>query len=79
MLLHAQKAKNIFQTLATSHLALGKFLVTTSIKAIWKRYRGVPKKFWSFQDCRNYIHLSEGPSYFDLMTQPYRKFAAVTQ
>ena len=38
---------------------------------------GVPKKIWSFKACRIYTHLSEGPSYFDLMTQPYRKFAAV--
>ena len=38
---------------------------------------GVPKKIWSFQDCRIYTHFSEGPSYFHLMTQPYRKFAVV--
>ena len=39
---------------------------------------GGTKKIWSFEGCRIYHHLSVGPFYFDLMTQPYRKFAAVT-
>ena len=59
------------------HLALGKLKATTSTKALWMRFMGVPKKFWSFKACRIYTHLSKGPSYFDLMTQPYGKFAAV--
>ena len=73
----AQKCKNIDQTLAMLYLTLGKLKVTTSTLAIWIRFRGVPKKFCSFQACRNYHHLSVGSSYFDLMTLPYRKFAAV--
>ena len=76
-LLHAQKSKQKIQTLATSHLALGKLKGPMSTKAMWLRFQGVPKKFWLYQYCGKYNHFSEGLSYFDLMTQPYRKFADV--
>ena len=60
------------------HWALGKLRVTTSTQAIWIRFRGVQKNFWSFQACRSYIHVCVSSSYFDLMTLPYRKFADVS-
>ena len=77
-LLHAQKSKQKIQTLAMSHLALGKLKGPMSTKAMWLRFQGVPKKFWSYQYCGKYHHFSESLSYFHLMTQPFRKFTAVT-
>ena len=47
-----------------SHLALGKLRVTTSSRATWAT-------------CMMCHHFSESPSYFHLMTIPYREFAVV--
>ena len=41
-------------------------------------YGGYQSFFLSFQACRIYHHLSVGSSYFDLMTLPYWKIAAVS-
>ena len=55
------------------HLVLGKLRVTTSSKATWVRFLVEPKNLY----CMICHHFSETPSYFHLMTIPYRKFAAV--